>query len=187
MPKKQRQFGFFILGGYLLGVLATLVLRGNLVFFKNWLEMVGLGLGGILGWEIVWFDKIAYVFILHPETQIAQYVKYHISRKNYKAALALLTERQVDKLTTRSAMFQVAWVVLGLFALTSVASHFGKALVMSLGLRILVDEWRDYVKDKVRLKKWLFWQVKREISNDELKWYIYGMTGLFLWLTLIWV
>jgi len=29
----------------------------------------------------------------------------------------------------------------------------------------------------------LFWQVKREMSDQELKWYMYGMSGVFLWLS----
>jgi len=187
MPKRKIQFSYFILGGYLLGILATILLRRGLIFPRDWLEMVGLLVGGWLGWVIVWFDKIAYIFILHPEVQLSQYVNYYIKKKDYKSALNLINKRgvEMDKLTTRSAMFQVTWVVLAVFAITSIGSMFGKILVMGLGLRMLFENWEGYLKNRMSLKRKLFWQIKREISNDELKWYVYGMTGVFVWLTLI--
>lgn len=154
-----------------------------------WLDILWLVLGGIVGWLMPWFDKIAYVYILHPEAQVSQYVQHQVKQKQLKQAFETLKQRggEFDKLTTRSALFQVAWVILAFFALSSVGSLFGKALVMSLGLRILVEEWREYLTDKNKLKLKLFWQVKREVSNDELKWYLYGMTGIFLWLVWWWV
>jgi hypothetical protein len=185
MPKKQKQLQFFILGGYLLGVLATMLLRGRLVFPRDWLEIAGLFLGGVLGWMMVGLDRIVYVLILHPEAQVSQYVRYHTKRRNYKEAWSLLERRQgeLEKLTTRSALFQAAWVLLAIFAITSVASMFGKMLVMGLGLRVMVEEWSEYGKDKQGLKRKLFWQIKREVSNKELKQYMYIGAGVFVWLT----
>jgi len=187
MPKKRIELSYFIIGGYLLGILMTMLLRGGLIFPKDWLEMAGLIVGGVLGWVLVWFDKIAYIFILHPEAQLSQYVNYYIKKKNYKAAWGLVNKRggEMGKLTTRSAMFQVAWVVLALFAITSVGSMFGRVLVMGLGLRMLWENWEGYRTNRPNLKKQLFWQVKREITNDELKWYVYVMSGVFAWLTLV--
>lgn len=152
-------------------------------------KVVSLVIGGVIGWVLPWLDKIAYIYILHPEVQLAQYVQYQVKQKQFKSAFEVLNKRggELDKLTTRSAMFQVIWVVLAVFTLTSVSGLFGKALVMALGLRILVEEWREYLKDKNKLKALLFWQVKREISNDELKWYLYTMSGLFLWLVWWWL
>lgn len=142
-----------------------------------------------MGWFIPWLDKIAYVLILHPEVQLSQYVKHLIDQKRYKQAFGVLESRgeEMDKLTTRSVLFQFVWVILAVFVLSSVSSLFGKALVMSLGLRILIEEWREWLKDKNKLKSWLFWQIKREVSMAELKWYLYGMTGMYFWLVWWWV
>lgn len=147
--------------------------------------MLGLVLGGVLGWSMVWLDRVVYILILHPEAQVSQYVRYHLEKGNYRAAWDLLKNRQgeLEKLTTRSVLFQAAWVVLALFAITSVASMFGKMLVMSLGLRIVVEEWIEYGRDKQLLKQRLFWQIKREVSNRELRWYMYIGTAIFAWLT----
>lgn len=154
-----------------------------------WLDVLLLVVGGVVGWLIPWFDKIAYVYIIHPEAQVSQYVQYQIQLKRFKSAFGVLKTRsgEFDKLTTRSMLFQVAWVVLAVFSITSVAGGFGKALVMALGLRILLEEWREYLKDKGKLKLKLFWQVKREVSDHELKWYLYVMTGVFLLLVWWWI
>lgn len=147
-------------------------------------QWIGFIVGGAIGWNLAFLDMVAYIYILHPEVQLSQQISYQIKNKQYKQAFELIKRRQseFDKLTVRSALFQVAWVVLAVFTLTSVPSLFGKALVMGLGLRILIDEWREWFKDKNKLKNWLFWQIKREVSIDELKWYMYIMTGIYLYL-----
>ncbi len=185
MLRARLKFQYFILGGYLLGVMVSLFLGRGLVLPRDWLEVVGLLVGGVLGWWLAWFDRVAYVLILHPEAQVSQYVRYHLGKRNYRQAWDLLEKRggELDKLTTRGFLFQAAWLVLALFAITSVASMFGKMVVMGLGLRIMVEEWLEYRSDKALLKQRLFWQVQRQVSNQELKWYMYIGTVVFGWLT----
>ena len=127
------------------------------------LQALAILAGAAVGWWIPWFDKIAYIYILHPETQLAQYVKYQIEKKQFKAAWQSLHNRakEFDKLTTRSLLFQLAWVVLAFFAVTSSAGWFGKTLVLTLGLRILGEEWREYFNDRAGLKQKLFWLFAR--------------------------
>ena len=141
--------------------------------------------GGGVGWFLAWFDRLVYVYWSHAQTQLSQHVRYRFERGDIKGGLRLLKERkkELKELGFRSVLFQIVWVLVAIFALTSTTSWFGKALVMGLGLRILVDEWRDYFTDKQTLKRWLFWQVKRKIADDELRWYLYIMTGLFIWLS----
>lgn len=184
MVKKVKDY--WLLWGFVLGCLAWLVTSGQLGL-SNWLEMIGLVIGSLIGWWMPWFDRVAYVFILHPETQVGQYVKYLVTQKRYKEAVKMLRERGdvFDKLTTRSALFGMAWVVLAIFAITSVPSWFGKMLVMCLGLRVIHEQWLEYGKDKLKLKQKLFWQIQREISDKELKWYVYVGVGIFVWLTLV--
>ena len=171
--------------GYLVGVLGLLLIRSELFLPREWFGVVTLVIGGLLGWSLVWFDKIAYIYILHPEAQISQYVQHQVKQRRFRQAFEVIEQRaaEMDKLTTRSVLFQSAWVVLALFAITSVAGWFGKALVMCVGLRTLYDNWQEYLVDRLKLKQGLFWQVKREMSDQELKWYMYGMSGVFLWLS----
>ena len=189
MPKIKVKAEQLVLGLYLTGAGAMLLIRKSLVFPRDWLELIGLFIGGATGWLLVWFDKIAFVYIIHPEAQISQYVKYQIEKRNYKGAFELMEARagEMEKLTSRSVLFQAAYIVLALFALTSTASMFGKSLVMGLGLRIILTDWQEYLKDKEGLKRKLFWQIQRQVSNLELKWYMYLGTGVFAWLTWLWV
>ncbi|MBU2051851.1 hypothetical protein KKH13_01440 [Patescibacteria group bacterium] len=148
------------------------------------INVISVILGTIIGWFIPWLDRIAYIYILHPETQVAQYIKYQIAAKQWRRAWDSLQSRsrEFDQLTTRGVLFQLAWVVLAFFAITSAAGWFGKTLVMAVGLRILVEEWREYFKDKAVLKQKLFWQIKREWNDAEVKIYLIGMTLVVAWL-----
>lgn len=152
--------------------------------FKVILDILNVILGAGIGWLVAWADKIAFVYILHPEAQVSQYFQYQVKQKNWKGAWESLKTRgkEMNKLTTRSVLFQLTWVVLGVFAITSVGSWFGRALVMAVGARILYEEWQEYFKDKNLLKQRLFWQIKREITATELKIYLITMTIIFAWL-----
>ena len=153
------------------------------------LIIASIAAGAAVGWLIPWFDKIAYIYILHPEAQVAQYVKYQISQKQWRGAWTSLKlrSREFDQLTTRGVLFQLAWVVLAFFAVTSAAGWFGKTLVLALGARILAEEWREWFTDKLVLKQKLFWQVKKEWSDQELKIYLIIMTLVFAWLVRLYI
>src|SRR3989344_8518541 len=159
MPKR------LILAGFLLGVAVLAVVNQSLSLPREWLQLVWLILGGILGWWLVWLDFVAFAYILHPEAQVSQYIKFQLDNRRFKKAAEMVTLRigEFDKLTTRSALFQAAWVVLTVFTLTSTAGWFGKTMIMALGLHILIDQWQLYMKDKEALKKQLFWQIQRPI------------------------
>ena len=153
------------------------------------LAIASITAGAIIGWLIPWFDKIAYIYILHPDSQAAQYVKYQISQKQFKAAWRSLNarSREFDKLTTRTMLFQLTWVVLAFFAVTSSAGWFGKTLVLTIGGRLLFEQWQEWVKDRAGLKQKLFWQIKREWTDSEVKIYLIVMTAVFAWLLRLYI
>lgn len=144
------------------------------------LSLVG---GGMIGWLLVYFDYAAYIYILHPETQISQYLKWQLEKRQFKAFFETVKRRrnEFDKLTTRGILFQLAWVILAIFTLTSTSEGFGKAVVMGLGLRVLVSEWGEWWKNKEELKKKLFWQVQKSMNDQELKGYMVVKIILFIW------
>jgi hypothetical protein len=151
------------------------------------IKIINIILGGAVGWFLPVLDKIAYIYILHPEAQISQYLKWQLEKKQFKAFWETLKGRQaeLDKLTTRGILFQAAWLVLAIFTVTSVPGWFGRALVMVLGIRILLEEWRDWLKNKEVLRQKLLWQIKTEWQNQELKWYLIGKTIAVAWLCLL--
>lgn len=153
------------------------------------LNIVSVASGGAVGWLIPWFDRIAYIYILHPEAQAPQYIKYQIEQKQWCRAWESLRTRnkEFDKLTTRGILFQLAWVVLAFFAVTSAAGWFGKTLVLALGIRMLITNWSEYVKDRAGLKQKLFWQIKRDWTDAEVKIYLIIMTLVVAWLVRLYI
>lgn len=151
------------------------------------INIINIILGGAVGWLIPWLDKIAYIYILHPEAQISQYLKWQLEKRQFKVFWETLKRRQaeLDKLTTRGILFQIVWLVLAIFTVTSVPGWFGRALVMVLGIRILLEEWRDWFKNKDVLRQKLLWQIKTEWQNQELKWYLIVKTITVGWLCLL--
>lgn len=148
------------------------------------ITIINIILGGIVGWLIPALDKIAYIYILHPEAQISQYLKWQLERRQFKNFWETLKRRQAefDKLTTRGILFQAVWLVLAIFTVTSVPGWFGQALVMVLGIRILLEEWREWLKNKDVLRQKLLWQVKTEMNERELKVYLIIKSLLIIWL-----
>lgn len=145
---------------------------------------VNVTAGAIIGWLIPWLDRIAYIYILHPETQAAQFIKYQINQRCLKSAWNSLNARarEFDQLTSRGILFQLVWAVLAFFVITSSAGWLGKSLVLALGARLLTEQWRGYFADRAGLKRRLLWQVKADWSDREVKLYLLAMSLLVAWL-----
>lgn len=181
--------------GFLVAVFGLRLVRSanlsqftSLIFWKNygWQFLLWL-VGGVVGWQLMRFDRLLWVYFSHPEEKMSLYIKDLINKRQFKQAILDL-EKYKDyqkHLSFRSALFQVVWVALAFFTVTSTPSFFGKGLVMALGLHLLLEEWQDQLKDPNILNSWLFWQIKRPISLTEQKWYLWGMTGLFAVLSIL--
>lgn len=140
--------------------------------------------GAVLGAHFLKIDQLIYVYFTQPETQLSLQVKALFQQRRIADAWDLLDHRvEEQKLVLRSALFQAGWVVLAFFTLTSTATFFGKALVMAIGLHLLLEEWENVIKGKDI--GWLFWQIKRQISRKEQKWFLWSMTGVFSLLSLL--
>ena len=151
---------------------------------KILLQVLSLVGGGIVGWLLVYFDYVAYIYILHPEAQISQYLKWQLEKRQFKPFWQTLQRRQgeIDKLTTRGILFQIVWLVLAIFVVTSTTGNFGKAVVMGLGLRVWVSEGREFVTNKPLLRQKLFWQIQKSGNDQELKWYMLVKIIVLVWL-----
>lgn len=153
------------------------------------LNVLAIIAGLTVGWLIHWLDLIAYIFILHPEAQISQYIRYQIARRQYRQAWSSLKTRmgEVDKLTTRGILFQLVWIVLAFFAVTSSAGWFGKTLVLAIGGRLVFEQWREWLHDRTLLKKKLLWQVNLDWSEAQVKFYLISFTLVFAWLLRLYI
>lgn len=144
-----------------------------------------LWVGGLIGFILVQLDRVVYVYYLFPHEQLSQQVQYLVSKGQVLGAMKLVHQRRGEqqKLVFRSLVLMLAWVPIAIFAVTSTGSLFAGGVVMGLGLHLMYDLWRDQRKDPVGLNTKLFWQVKRAVGLEEQRWFLYGLTGMFILLT----
>jgi len=157
----------------------TAVLRWQL----SW-EVLFWFLGGVFGWVIVVVDRLVWIYWTRPQTQLSVQFRYLIGLKKFKQAGRLLANRKQEQteLTFRSAVFQIIWLILALFTITSSPSIFSRGLVLGLGLHLLYDEWKDYCQSPEKLRSWLFWQIKRPVSLSEQRLFLIFVSAFFVFL-----
>lgn len=149
------------------------------------MDLVFWIMGAVIGFNFLKIDQLIYVYFTHPDYPLSVYVKNLIKLKRFKEAFLFLEQRvEEQRLSFRSALFQVVWAGLAFFILTSTSEYLGKTLVMGIGLSLLLDEWRDNLTQGRNIN-WLFWQIKRIVSPQEQKWFLWIMTGVFGILSLL--
>lgn len=87
-----------------------------------------------------------------------------------------------DHLLTQHILFAFGWIVIAFFGITSTTSWFGKGFVMGIGLQLasrMIQSLREKRMD------WLFWPIKRTLSESEKKWAARIFFGAFGLLTLL--
>ena len=183
-----------ILIGYLLGVFLLPLISSfeisNLGKFEFWrfegIKLFSWFLGGVIGWNLLVFDAVAYIYFTHPEGLMAGNSRQILHQKGIWEWLKFLFSVKVnDKPVLRSVLFLTAWVVLAFFAVTSTSSFLGKGVVMGLGLHLLLENWQLQIRNPQVLNSRLFWQIKRVISMKEQKYYLYLFSFLFVILTIL--
>ncbi|RJR23419.1 hypothetical protein C4578_04260 [Candidatus Microgenomates bacterium] len=159
--------------------------------FKGFdLNIIWLWLGALLGTFLLDLDHLVYWFLTHPEKEDSIQARQFYKAKNYKALYGLLQgwHHTHTRLVFHTATFQVILFVLAFYIISAGGSIFGSALIMSVNLHLLKDEWFDYFKKgKAGLIDWLFWQVRGVPKERYLDIYLLGATTLFLVLTIFWL
>jgi len=150
-------------------------------------SLIWLWLGGILGMSLLDLDHLFYIFVSNPHELTSLRIKRLVEQKRLKGALILTydTHHEREKLAFRNALFQAILYVLCFFVLTSTNNLLGSGLVMGMALHLLEDEIDDLLKDEERLKKWLFWPLKIDISWQNQKFFVILMLLIFLGLNLL--
>lgn len=169
--------------------LIIMAIRGSwwpfeLTTIWHWL---GWTTGVVVGVLILFLDRVAYTYAF-PSEQLSQQFAWFVKNKKYGQGLSVLDIRrqEQERLTFRSALFIALWVPLAFFALTSTTGLFGKGVVMGLMLHILMDAWRMNKINPASLNRRLFWQIKRQFTQEERLVFLTVVTGIFVWLS-FWV
>lgn len=166
----------------LFGVL--LILTGARLLMGRWeidLYMLWWWLGALLGFSFIFLDRLYYAFWQHPEETLSIKMKDLIARGELVKGLVSVLEERADqtKLAMRSVLFLGAWVVLGIFALTSVGAPFGRGFMLGMGLHLVFDLLADYFDRGRDVRLW-FWQIRRELREPEVRTVVWGFVILFV-------
>jgi len=166
----------------LFGVL--LILTGARLLMGRWeidLYLLWWWLGALLGFSFIFLDRLYYAFWQHPEETLSIKMKDLIARGELVRGLVSVLEERADqtKLAMRSVLFLGAWVALGIFALTSVGAPFGRGFMLGMGLHLVFDLLADYFDRGRDVRLW-FWQIRRELSEPEVRTVVWGFVILFV-------
>lgn len=169
--------------------LLTLVWLGIITLVRwEWHWSLALfWLGGVIGTFLLDIDHLFYTLVIYPHELTSMRVKRLIDQRRFKDALILIADTQNEriKLPFHNALFQLIFYVFCFFVLTSTGSLFGAGLVMAMALHLLKDEFELLLRGGgEQLRRWLFWQVKTEISFNQQKFFVVLMLLVFIGLSL---
>jgi hypothetical protein len=122
--------------------------------------------GGIVGTILPDIDHILYLY-LKPQELTTQRVGFLLSKYDIKRTFGLLYETRSERrdLIFHTAFFQVIFMILTFWMLTSSGSYFGRGLVLAFSLHLLVDQMIDLTE----LRSFENWQKLSPWSFDLTK------------------
>jgi hypothetical protein len=128
------------------------------------------GFGCIVAGLLIIIDRLLYVWWLAPFEQLSIQSQYCWRQKQYIESIRLVFSRgkEQTKLLLTSIGFAVVWPFLAIYVLSSTGSAVGAGVVMALGLRLVLALLLDW-QDPVKLERWFTWQIKRTLSEREIK------------------
>lgn len=135
-------------------------------------------LGGAVGVFMPDLDHLLYVLFLDPQDLTSQRVASLWEKREYKRIVELLYETRSERrvLAFHTILFQVIFLVLTFWIMSSSASLFGKGLVLSFALHLSVDQ----IVDLTDMKNLSNWTKSLPINLDLKKSKIYWLAGVLL-------
>ena len=131
-------------------VFITLI-RGhfNLSYYPFWI-------GGLVGVILPDIDHIIYAFFIKPTDLTSQRIGYLLNKKEIKRSVELLYETRNERigLIFHSIFFQIIFLILTFWMMSSSGSIFGKGLVLSFALHLAIDQIMD-ITDLNSFDNWL--------------------------------
>lgn len=127
------------------------IFRG-FVDLKHWIFWVGIGIGTILPN----IDYLIYSFFLRPREFMSQQTTCLVREKKFKKIASLWSETAkagATKLVFHTYYFQVIFLILTFWVVTSSGSSFGIGLTLAFSLHLLVDQLTDFF-EKGTISNW---------------------------------
>lgn len=140
----------------------------------SWLFWVG----GVTGVFLPDLDHIIYVLFLRPQELTSQRFNFLVNRKEIKRAVELLYETRGERtgLIFHTVLFQIIFLILTFWMMSSSGSLFGHGLVLSFALHLSVDQ----IVDLIELQNFNNWLKLTVINLNFKKAQIYWLVTLLL-------
>jgi len=141
-------------------------------------------IGGIIGIPILDIDHLLYLFTHSEEKSCQEFFRIWREKRYQKAIFYLVSLHKNDnkKKLLHNGCFGIVWAALCLLALIINGGLFLIGLMLSIYLHLLKDVTEDLI-DIEHLKGWLFWPLKKNISNRVTIIYVNLLIITFLLLT----
>lgn len=149
---------------------------------RGWLDLAlwPFWLGGLLGTMLPDIDHVIYVYLLRPEEYNSQRATLMASKGNLIETFKFLAETRSERtrLIFHSAYFQLIFLALTFYVISSSGSIFGTGLVLAFYLHLFIDQVIDYLSTG-GIKSW-FRQTPFSLNEMQTKLYlvVIGITVL---------
>lgn len=140
--------------GYLLLVTSFFIL---ITLVRGWFSLSywPFWVGGVIGTLLPDVDYFVYAYLLRPYELNSQRVISYVKQKAIFRAYGFMldTRYEATKLIIHTIYFQVIFLILTFWVLTSSGSAFGAGLTLSFSLHLLIDQITD-ISQKGDLSNW---------------------------------
>ena len=118
--------------------------------------------GGLIGTLLPDLDHVIYALYLKPQDLNSQRINYMIQKRQIWETIKFLSETRYDltKLIFHTSLFQIIFMILTFWVVTSSGSPFGRGIVLAFSLHLLIDQAVD-ITETGGLSNWFktfpFW------------------------------
>jgi hypothetical protein len=145
-----------------------------ITIYRRWFDLyyIPFWLGGVLGTILPDIDQLIYIYVLKPAETNSQRVIAMLDRRDVMGALKSLSETRYErnKLIFHTAQFQLIFLILAFFVVTSSRSVFGRGIVLAFSLHLFIDQIVDLM-DTGGLKNW-FTKLPVLLDREQRRWYL---------------
>ncbi|MBN1168568.1 hypothetical protein JXA63_01620 [Candidatus Woesebacteria bacterium] len=142
--------------------------------YRKWFDVyyIPFWFGGILGTLLPYADQLIYVYLIKPADTSSQRITAMLGRQDLLGAAKSLVEIRYhrDELIFHNAQFQLLFLILTFFVVSSSGSVFGWGIVLAFSLHLFIDQIIDLVETD-SLKNW-FSKLPINLDKQQKRWYL---------------
>jgi len=141
----------FVHFAFWLSFFVLISISRNYLSFAYWPFWVG----GLIGTALPDIDHLIYVFFLNPQELTSQRVNFLLKKRGILRIIALLYETRGERknLVFHTFFFQIIFLILTFFIVSSSASLLVRGIVLAFSLHLSTDQLAD-ILDLKNLNGW---------------------------------